>query len=120
MNPDDNNDFKLPAVDQPTQSQTTGFPAMAYNDQNQYATSAPQTSPLDYAPTQQTVQPVVAPHDYNLSAEDVDLIEKAWVEKAKSIVRATHGDPYRQNKELSKIKADYIRKRFNRDMKVAE
>jgi hypothetical protein len=55
-----------------------------------------------------------------LQAEDVDLIEKAWVEKAKAIVRSTHGDPYRQNKELSKVKAEYIRKRYNRNIKVSE
>ena len=53
-------------------------------------------------------------------AEDIDLIEKAWVEKAKAIVESTHGDPHMQNKELSKVKADYIKKRYNKDVKVSE
>ncbi|MCA9324172.1 hypothetical protein KC992_03690 [Candidatus Saccharibacteria bacterium] len=55
-----------------------------------------------------------------MEAGDVDLIEKAWVEKAKAIVRSTHGDPYTQNKEINKVKADYIRKRYNREVKVIE
>ncbi len=55
----------------------------------------------------------------HLSAADVDLIEKEWVQKAKDIVSATHGDPFAQNKEINKIKADYIKKRYNKDIKVA-
>jgi len=54
------------------------------------------------------------------SAEDVDLIEKAWVEKAKEIVDGTHGDPYMQSKQINQVKADYIKKRYNRDVKVDE
>ncbi len=53
-------------------------------------------------------------------ADDVDLIEKEWVEKAKAIVESTHGDPYTQSKQLNKMKADYIKKRYNRDVKVDE
>ena len=52
----------------------------------------------------------------HLVAEDADLIEKEWVQKAKYIVAQTHGDPYRQNKEINKIKADYIKKRYNKDI----
>ena len=52
----------------------------------------------------------------HLVAEDADLIEKEWVQKAKDIVAQTHGDPYRQNKEINKIKADYIKKRYNKDI----
>lgn len=55
----------------------------------------------------------------HLSAADVDLIEKEWVQKAKAIVAATNGDPYSQNKEINKMKADYIKKRYNKDIKVA-
>ncbi len=53
----------------------------------------------------------------HLSAQDADLIEKEWVLKAKEIVARTHGDPYVQNNEINKIKADYIKKRYNKDIK---
>ena len=55
---------------------------------------------------------------HGLAAEDADLIEKTWVEKAKQIVLETRGDPYNQNKEINKVKADYIKKRYNKDIKL--
>lgn len=62
------------------------------------------------AATSQAAAPVVA--------DDSDLIEKAWVEKAKSIVEGTRNDPYLQNKELNSFKADYMKKRYNKDIQV--
>lgn len=53
-------------------------------------------------------------------AADVDLIEQEWVSRAKRIVEQTREDPHMQNKEMSKFKADYIKKRYNKDIKVGE
>lgn len=53
-----------------------------------------------------------------LTADDADLIEKEWIVKAKQIIAATKDDPYIQNKELSKFKADYLKKRYNKEIKV--
>jgi hypothetical protein len=50
----------------------------------------------------------------SLPAQDTDLIEKEWVERAKTIVSKTLDDPYKQKSEMSKIKADYIKKRFDK------
>lgn len=55
-----------------------------------------------------------------LVAEDSDLIEKEWVVKAKQIVAATREDPHLQNKEMSRFKADYLKKRYNKDIKLEE
>ena len=53
-------------------------------------------------------------------ADDVDLIEKEWVKKAKEIVDATQGDPYKQNNQINKMKVEYIKKRYNKDIKFKE
>ncbi len=53
-------------------------------------------------------------------ADDKDLIEKEWVEKAKRIVETTKADPYKQTKEINHFKADYLKKRYNKELKVAE
>jgi hypothetical protein len=53
-------------------------------------------------------------------AEDSDLIEKEWVERAKQIVAHTRHDPHEQQKALSLMKADYMKKRYNRDVKVSK
>ncbi len=53
-------------------------------------------------------------------ADDNDLIEKEWVEKAKQIVEHTKSDPRKQNTEMNKIKADYLKKRYNKEVKLVE
>lgn len=52
-------------------------------------------------------------------AEDNDLIEKVWVDKAKDVVKATKDDPYRRSNEVSALQRDYQKKRFNRDFGTA-
>ncbi|HCM51789.1 TPA: hypothetical protein DIS56_01495 [Candidatus Saccharibacteria bacterium] len=61
-----------------------------------------------------TTPPITA----GLAAADSNLIEKEWVEKAKQIIAKTRNDPYSQKTEVSKIKADYIQKRFNKPIKT--
>lgn len=53
-------------------------------------------------------------------ADDTDLIEKEWVEKAKEIVFQTSQDPHLQNKEMNKVKVEYLKKRYNKDLKLGE
>ena len=53
-------------------------------------------------------------------ADDVDVIEKEWVDKAKEIVSLTNEDPYAQEKQVSKLQADYLMKRYNKHVKLAE
>lgn len=52
--------------------------------------------------------------DTGMPAHDVDLIEKQWVQRAKAIVAQTQDDPHAQKKEMGKVKAEYIKKRFNK------
>ncbi len=53
----------------------------------------------------------------DLDADDVDLIEKEWIKKAKDIVAMTLNDPHEQNKQLNQMKKEYIQKRFNKTIK---
>lgn len=52
-------------------------------------------------------------------ADDVDVIEKEWVDKAKSIVNEHKHDPYNQEKETSRLQADYLKKRYGKDIKLS-
>ena len=60
-----------------------------------------------------------SPHSPQI-ADDGDLIEKEWVTKAKHIVEQTKNDPYAQTKEMNKMKADYLKKRYAKDLRVPE
>ena len=64
-----------------------------------------------------TTQPV-ASDDTPLAANDDDVIEKEWVNKAKKIVAQTRHDPYEQEKAVSKLQADYVKKRYGKEIKL--
>lgn len=49
-------------------------------------------------------------------ADDSDLIEKEWVEKAQEVIKRTKDDPHTQSKELGQVKAEYLKKRFDRKL----
>lgn len=53
------------------------------------------------------------------TANDDDLIEKEWVDKAKKILAETRDDPYRRENEVSKLQVEYIRKRYGREIGTA-
>jgi len=53
-------------------------------------------------------------------AEDNDLIEKEWVDKAKKIVEHTSTNPYEQQKALNLVKSEYLKKRYNKDIKTSD
>ncbi|MEI9913636.1 MAG: hypothetical protein WDN66_01340 [Candidatus Saccharibacteria bacterium] len=53
-------------------------------------------------------------------ADDNDLIEKEWVEKAKQIIEANREDPNIQSQEMTHFKADYMKKRYNKVIKDGE
>ncbi len=77
----------------------------------------PIAPPLPQTDDSQTPQPLV---DNNpISASDDELIEKEWVDKAKRIVYETKSDPYRQESEVSRLQADYVKKRYGKDIKLS-
>jgi hypothetical protein len=94
--------------------------------------SAPQqNAPILPMPTPQPAKPYAAPlvppiqplatGDSNpATASDEEVIEKEWVDKAKKIITQTKDDPYKQEKEVSKLQADYLKKRYGKEIKIAE
>jgi hypothetical protein len=54
--------------------------------------------------------------DTPLAANDDDLIEKEWVDKAKKIIAETKDDPYRREQEVGRLQADYLRKRYGKEL----
>jgi hypothetical protein len=91
----------------------------------QSAAPAPITIPLPMTPSA-TPGPVDLPtvpppqSGVQAAADDSDLIEKEWVNKAKQIVERTREDPREQSKELTVFKADYMQKRYNKTIKLSE
>lgn len=95
----------LPPVQQPVDSTSP-------SDVAQPVMQAPQESGQAIPPSRALIP---TPEE----AADADLIEKEWVLKAKQIVEHTAEDPFSQQEELSKMKADYMKKRYNKDLGTA-
>ncbi len=58
--------------------------------------------------------------DNPIVARDDDLIEKEWVDKAKKIISDTKDDPYRREEAVSLLQKDYLKKRYGRELGMAE
>jgi hypothetical protein len=69
------------------------------------------------APMPQMQQPAL---DAPAPDENSDSLDEEWVQKAKTIVERTKNDPYAESQELSKVKADFLRIRYNKQVKIAE
>lgn len=105
------------AVEQKPQAAKDGssiMSAAAINDAQQQVQGVPQGQPASSSDDND--------NDLDIPeiAEDIDLIEKEWVKKAKDIVEMTYGDPYTQNKKINKMKIEYIKKRYDREVKTRD
>lgn len=69
-----------------------------------------------------TQRPVMHPPAPTMTSSDKasEDLDQEWVYKAKAIVEKTKGDPYTESIELSKIKADYLKTRYNKYIKTSE
>lgn len=77
--------------------------------------------PMPVPQPQVVPMPIVAQpvNDTPAVAADDDLIEKEWVDKAKKIIAETKDDPYKREQEVSKLQADYLRKRYGREIGIS-
>ena len=58
--------------------------------------------------------------DTPLIANDDDLIEKEWVDKAKQIIADTRDDPHRRELEVGRLQADYLKKRYGKELGTSQ
>ncbi len=52
--------------------------------------------------------------------DNADALDQEWVDKAKAIVEKTKNDPYVESRELGRVKADFLRTRYNKHIKIVE
>lgn len=74
--------------------------------------------PVIGLPAQDVTTPI--PTDPHSVAADADRIEPEWVDKVKTVIAKTQDDPHLQKEQMSRIKAEYIQKRFNKTIKTDE
>jgi hypothetical protein len=137
---DQHNSDILPSVELPSPQPIEQSPETSQMDIQPEKESSKQLEKAPVAPAAQNPQtlpqnipaaPMITPHSEPDAgvvgiavtpqiADDTDLIEKEWVDRAKRIVEHTRNDPHQQTKEMSAMKADYLKKRYNKDLKLSE
>ena len=55
-----------------------------------------------------------------LAADDADLIEKEWVDRAKKIIQETRDNPAQREKQVSQLQKDYLKKRYGKEVGATE
>lgn len=53
-------------------------------------------------------------------ANDDELIEREWVDKAKKVIAETKDDPYTREQRVAQLQADYLWKRYGRQLKSSQ
>lgn len=79
--------------------------------------------PIQVVPAPSVVADSATPpilDDMPIAASDDDLIEKEWVDKAKKIIMQTKDDPFRREQEVNKLQADYLRKRYGKELGTSQ
>lgn len=51
-----------------------------------------------------------------ISANDDDVIEKEWVDRAKQVLAQTREDPYQREKAIGELQRDYLMKRYGKQL----
>ena len=77
----------------------------------------------DVQAVQQAAQPLpatAAPAGNPVIADDVDVIEKEWVDKAEEVIEKTAGNPHAEEEAVEDLQIDYMKKRFNKDIKKSD
>ena len=108
------------AIEQQGSSAPERAPEQAAHAQASMAAQAvPITLPTPViAPPIDQIQPVSDDSSPAVAADE-DLIEKEWVDKAKQIISSTRDDPARREKEVGRLQADYLKKRYGKELGTA-
>lgn len=51
-----------------------------------------------------------------INANDDDVIEKEWVDRAKQVLSQTREDPYQREKAIGELQRDYLMKRYGKQL----
>ena len=98
-----------------TEKRSAERPAVNVANSQMPATALP-TIPAPAPPAVQAPASTTSTDDTPLIAGDDDLIEKEWVDKLKRIITLTRDDPYERARVSAQLQADYLKKRYNREM----
>lgn len=103
--------------------------AIALPTQDQAGLSYQKSAQVALAPTTQESKPSPVTQQAGSSnqlsetpsvAQDSELIDNAWVAAVRQIIKHNSNDPYSLNRAIIRARADYMKKRYNKDIKITD
>jgi hypothetical protein len=113
LQPEKSSPVPIEKVPQQASSAAAGPPSKSPQHSTALANSAQAAANLHTSSTQARALTQVS----TLHAEDVDLIEKPWVEATEHVIEETKDDPSIEDQAQQQISKQYLKKRFNVDIK---
>lgn len=114
LNPDELVGVERAAAPTVAEKPSSGGPGAIAQAQAQVASTDDPTS--DDATTDDQT-PATPPPPPEATANDADVIEPAWVQRAQDIVAKHRDDPHTEEEAVEELQAEYLHKRFNIDVK---
>jgi hypothetical protein len=96
---------EVPAAPMPAMPDPQASPAIPQAPTIMPVVPTPSTEPAAASATSVVQGPAVA--------EDVDVIEKEWVDKANAVVKANADDPHAEEEAVEELQVDYLKKRYD-------
>lgn len=112
--PKSNPEVAKPAVDAGSAAPAAPTPAASSQSDSTPKLTIPEPpksapTPAANAPKSATATPA--------GADDVDVIEKEWVDAAEAVIDKTAGDPHAEEEGFEDLQVDYLKKRYGKDIK---
>lgn len=71
-------------------------------------------------PQAEAIAYATPPQNNNMDESKETALDTEWVIRAKEIATQLSADPYEQSRQLSTLKAQFIKARYNRDVRTVE
>lgn len=114
---------RLPVLPAPEAVQSEGIERGAEHKEMAAEARAAATDVNNYSnSTQPVVTSTTQLDDTNdgtsdpITANNDDVIEKEWVDRAKKVISDTKDDPYKREEAVSKLQKDYLEKRYGKHL----
>ena len=84
------------------------------------ADAVPAAGPAVATPAAPTTDDTTTSSSSPLVANDDDVIEKEWVDKAKDIILKTRDNPHDRSAKVNELQRDYLKKRYGKVLGASE
>ena len=110
----------LPQSSAPAGGYKFAVPAVPAQDNPPSQSATVQQAAAPQPATPAPIPPIVAATANVADSDDTDEVDDIWLEKAQEIIAQTVDDPYSQTIALARLRADFLKSRYGKEIKLSE